>query len=369
MKKPNHKAKLKDILRFVLYIPRRQSGSGISLLIMFFILSMLYSSSVHAQALDLSVSPPIFQIEVTPPATVLAKDDLTVENTGDQPLVLDLTFRAFKPSSLENGIPAFLDATKPIPGANPKIIERIEILEDGEPISRLKIAPKQTKKLALKVTIPKDEPPSDYYLTIIFLSKQAENEIKESNSITTGGVGVNLLLSVGPKSQTTAVLEEFSTPFFTEAGPVPFTVRLKNTSQHFLYPQGVITVKNMFGQTIGQIELLPVNVLAGSTRAFPSKEQFSFLAEREENQAKNDKDLKELPTDKLDLSRPRAFWNEHFLLGPYSATLEMALTDEGPVIRKTIHFLGFPLYILIGLAVAIMVVLFIRSRLHKRESD
>lgn len=327
-------------------------------------------SEVKAQSLDLSVSPPIFQVELTPPANAKAEQELTVENTGSEPLILDLVFRAFEPSAAENGTLTFLDPIKPIPGANPKILERIEVLEEGEPITRLRLAPKQTKKLDLKITIPKDEPPSDYYLTLVFLSRQAADDDQiTSSTMTTGGVGVNLLLSIGPQSATTGILEEFSTPFFTEAGPVPFTVRLKNTSRHFIYPEGVITIKNMFGQTVGQVELLPVNILAGSTRALPSAEQFSFLAEREEAQknAVEGEEIAKLPTDGLDLSKPTAFWNEHFLLGPYTATLEMALSDEGPMIVRTIHFLGFPLYLLIGLAVAVFVILFIRSRLSKRD--
>lgn len=314
---------------------------------------LVHTSKVDAQNLDLSVSPPIFQIELTPPANVKAEEELTIENTGDEPLVLDLVLRAFEPSQAENGTLTLLDPQKPIPGANPRIVERIEILEDDEPTTRVRLAPGQTKKLGIQITIPKDEPPSDYYLTLIFLSRQAaDNETETSNAITTGGVGVNILLSVGPQSATTGILEEFSTPFFREHGPVPFTVRVKNTSQHFIYPEGVITIKNMFGQTIGQVELLPVNILAQSTRALPSAEQFAFLAEREEAEnrlVEGEEASEELLYEDLDLITPTAFWNEHFLLGPYTATLELALSDEGPVIVRKIHFVGFPLYIILSL--------------------
>lgn len=52
-----------------------------------FLLALLVPKDVHAQTLDLSVSPPIFQIELTPPANVNTEQELTVENTGDEPLV------------------------------------------------------------------------------------------------------------------------------------------------------------------------------------------------------------------------------------------------------------------------------------------
>lgn len=346
------------------------------LLFIFLLLLISYflpPASVKAQSLDLQVSPPIFQIELTPPANINTEQELTVENTGNEPLVLDLMFRAFEPAAAENGTLTFLDATKPIPGANPRILERIEILEEGEPITRLRLAPSQVKKLGLRIRIPKDEPPSDYYLTLIFLSqRQNDPELETSNAITTGGVGVNLLLSVGPQSATSGILEEFSAPFFQETGPVPFTVRLKNTSSHFIYPEGIITIRNMFGQTIGQIELLPVNILSGSTRALPSTEQFEFLARKQEAERKlasgDEEEIDESLRDLLiDPEKPQAFWNEKFLLGPYTATLEIALSDEGPVIVRKIHFMGFPFYILIGIGVAITVIVFIKSRLKHRR--
>ena len=353
---------------------KKQTSLGISLLIILTSLFLIpYSTPVSAQGIDLSVSPPIFQIELLPPANAKAEQQLTVENTGSEPLVLDLVFRAFESSTAENGTLSLLDSTKPIPGPNPRILERITILENGEPITRLRLAPGQQKKLDLQIIVPKDEPPADYYLTLIFLAQQTAGDDKESTTaITTGGVGVNLLLSVGPQSQTSGILEEFSTPFFQEHGPVPFTVKLTNTSSHFIYPEGMITIKNMFGQTIEQIELLPVNILAHSTRALPSAEQFQFLAEKDESRIRSQESGEDDEEGALDSSfiipdSPTAFWDEHFLLGPYTATLELALSDQGPLIVRKIHFIGFPLYLVIGFGVALIIVVFIRSRLKKRH--
>src|SRR3989344_4647692 len=43
-------------------------------------------------------------------------------------------------------------------------------------------------------------------------------------------------------------IEEFSSNIFFEKGPVPFTVRVRNTGAHFIKPKSEIAIKNMFGQ-------------------------------------------------------------------------------------------------------------------------
>src|SRR6185312_6850779 len=138
---------------------------------------------------------------------------------------------------------------------------------------------------------------------------------QQSNSAVAGGISTNVLLSIGPSGKTTGNIEEFSAPIFTTGGPVPFSLKVSNTSKHFISPQGTILIKNMFGQTIGKVDLLPVNILSNTSRFLPSK-------------------------NALDT---HAIWPEKFLLGPYSATLTLALSDQGPVYYRTIYFFALPI--------------------------
>ncbi len=349
-----------------------------------YFLFIILTSDVKAASFDLAINPSIFQIELNPPALVEAKESLTIENLSDNPLTLSLQFKPFRPKD-ESGMVEYLRKEDSLEGADPLIFQRINLLEKNNPVQEITLAPKQRKRLDLRITIPKDEPPSDYYFALLFISKEDEessDRLQSSYSNYVGGIGVSVLLSIGPKKETTGKIEEFSTTFFHEKSPVPFTVRIRNTSQHFIYPKGQITIKNMFGQTVGIIDLLPVNILSNSIRALPSKEDFIFAAQKESLTASQEqsksfskeemeliKQYEKLITNDKNQSQtkitPKAFWNGGFLLGPYSATLTLALSDEGPLLTRTIHFFALPLYLIITLFIVIAIVVFIRQRLNK----
>lgn len=311
--------------------------------------------------MDLSVAPPVFEVELKPPANAEVKETITLTNNAEEPLELTLKFRQFIPRNKQDGTLEYLPENAPIRGADPEILKKIQVLDGSRPVTTLIMPPKSEKKLTLRIGIPKDEPPSDYYLSLIFLSEQEDG--KDNQTSTAGGIGINLLLSVGPKGRSSATIEEFSTKKILQSGPVPFTTRIRNTSKHFLYPKGQILIYNMFGQMVGNVELIPVNILSGSTRAIPSKEQVIYEANKDGTiKEKDDSFLYEVSKD-----HPVAIWNEKFLLGPYKAHLRLALTDEGPLVEKTVWFFAFPVQALIGIIIAILVLIFIRQRLKERE--
>jgi len=336
---------------------------------------ILYSSQANAAGFDLSVSPPIFQAELTPPSNAQVKEQLILENTGDEPLDLKVVFRHFKPAS-ENGQVEYLNETE-TPGADPLIFQRIAVEENGERLERVLIPPKTTKKYNLHISVPKDEPPSDYYFTILFINDagttinndSSSDKDRPSGSVAVGGIGTNVLLSIGPKGTTTGSIEEFSTPFLQGGGPVPFVVRVKNTSKHFIYPKANIEIKNMFGQRIGVVNPLPLNILSDTTRAMPSREQFVFESKKQGGQL-DEKTLEKLVKNQKSESGEGpllAIWPESFLLGPYTATLTIALSEEGPIYHRSIIFIGFPVLLVLGFIMCLGIVLLIRSRLKHRR--
>ena len=344
-----------------------------------FALCSLLWSKVEASTFDLSISPSIFQIELTPPAAVDAKETLVLENSSDEPLTLTLSYRSFRPNG-ESGELTYLKPDES-PGNDPLIFERVSILENGKPVDSFVIPPKTKKEYDLSISIPKDEPPGDYYFSILFVSQNGSNldlplpkgedrgegttppKNQGSSSTALGGIATNVLLSIGPKTKTTGAIEDFSTSLFQPEGPVAFSVKIKNTSSHFIYPKAQILITNMFGQTIGKIELLPVNVLSNSIRSLPSREQFVFEAQKQAGQL-DEKTLEKLLTKDSDML---AIWPEKFLLGPYTATLTVAFSDEGPLYTRSILFIGVPIYIIAGFIIALLLLLAIRTRLKHHQ--
>lgn len=276
---------------------------------------------------SLGISPPIIQIQIEPPANI--DTPITIENHGQETVTLEILFKPFNSSKEENGEIIYLTGKKPL------IFENIKISEDEEIIEKVVISPKQSKTLKLHLDIPKDEPSSDYYFSVLFVSENKLDERLNQLKIQ-GGIATNVLLSIkgkppliGAKPTSTAKIVEFSSPSFLEKGPVPFTVRLKNQSNHFIIPQGTISIKNIFGKTIGQVKLSVVNILANTTRL--------------EN----------------------SLWKESFLLGHYTATLIIDISDKGPTLIKSISFFVFPFRAFIIFIAIAYIILFVKNRLKK----
>lgn len=338
----------------------------ITFTLLFALCSLLWSK-VEASTFDLSVSPSIFQIELNPPAVADVKETLTLENNSDEPLSLTLIYRPFRPSG-DNGELTYLKENES-PGNDPLIFQRISVLDNGKRLESFIIPPKTKKQYDLAISIPKNEPPGDYYFSLIFVTgdNQADPLDKTTGSMALGGVAVNVLLSIGSKTKTTGTIEDFSTSLFQPEGPVAFNVKIKNTSRHFIYPKAQILITNMFGQTIGKIDLLPVNILSNSIRSLPSKEQFVFNAQAQQCRDQGEKCQESAGNNARLLAlaaSPKAIWPEKFLLGLYTATLTVAFSDEGPLYTRSIFFIGVPVYIGAGFAVAILLLLAIRARLR-----
>lgn len=293
------------------------------------ILFFLASNNIYAQSFYAGVNPPILQIETEPPANVLAP--ISIENLGSQPMEMNILLKPFEPSDQENGQIRYLNST---PKEYNEIFDRIRILDQGNMINSLALGPKQKKDLRLNINIPRETKPFDYYFSVVFVSK--ESSLSERTSTQNlGGIAVNVLLSTGKEAK--GAIQEFSAPLFVEKGPVPFTVRVKNTGNHYFTPQGEIVIKNLLGQTVGKIQLQPVNVLAKSVRLIPSTNE-------------SDKSL----------------WEEKFVIGPYIASLNLKISDNAPALERKIAFIAFPGYAILMGILGITTLLYLYSRVKKK---
>jgi type II secretory pathway component PulF len=64
-----------------------------------------------------------------------------------------------------------------------------------------------------------------------------------------------------------------------------------------------------------------------------------------------------------------AIWPEKFLVGPYTATLTLSLSDSGPLFTKQIVFFAFPLEYLAAILLIIGLIIFIAVRVNNSRKD
>jgi len=317
---------------------RRIFNMKIKTLILTLLLILTSSSKANAQEISVGIDPSILQIEAKGPS--LVKSPIQIENQSNQNVTYSIFLVPFKASNLANGQPEFerglLDSYKDIFG-------RIKISDENGTLTQISLAPKQRKDLTFSVRLNDGEPPRDYYFSVVFISEAINESDKQSFVGARAGIGTNVLLSIGPKSPTKGYIEEFSTDKFSTAGPKNFRLKVKNESSHYVNTSGNVLIKNMFGQTVGNINLVPANILSSSDRFIESE-------------------------DNKDSSNPRIIWNEKFLLGVYKAELTLALSEEGPIYKDTITFFAFPIELIGGLLIVLLVTTGMIKRARSRTS-
>lgn len=327
----------------------------LAVLVFFPILNTKYqildTNIASAQSIDIGIYPPIFQAQVNPPADI--KVPFHIQNYKDEPIELTISLKPFSASKDENGQIEFLD--KP-DYPDPFFLERIKVLDGENEIDSITLSGKQKKDLILELLVPSNEAKGEYYFSVVFTSRLLG--VTGSNlSEATESVVSNVLLTIGPLEKTEGLIQNFSSPIFVSKGPVPFEVRVKNSSDHYVTIKGDIIVKNMFNQTIGKVNLLPVNILSNTIRRVPDSLQSNTVSDNKYKQIQSVVEKNKFPV---------AVWPEKFLLGPYTANLTLSMSDSGPVYKRTIYFFAFPLEYLLGIFAIIGMVIFIILRVRKK---
>lgn len=320
-------------------------------LVIIYGLTPLLKGTIYAQSVAVGIYPPIMQVDTVAPTNVNA--DFYVQNQSQESVDFNIMVKPFKPSNDKNGEIELIDNISSFP--DPLFVNRVKVLSEGETIKSLSIGPKQTEKLVLEVTLPPNQIKGDYYFTVLFVSSP-KSVVKTNSTLTQTSIGMNVLLTVGPKGKTQGLITKFDTPFFVNTGPIPFKIQVTNKSDHYIAPAGEIAITNMFGTQKGKIKLMPVNILSNSTRYIPDLSQ----ADPQSDEYKKIADTLE----KQDL--PVAVFNQRFLLGIYTATLNIALEENGPTFRKSITFVAFPITYLLTIFIILGIITFIILRVRKK---
>lgn len=295
---------------------------------------LLHSAKpVSAADISLGVYPPIIQIDSTPPADI--RHEIKIKNGSLTPVTLSVTLRPFKAKD-NSGHVDFLNENDLVL-RDKAIYQKIQVLDGDNPVNQIDLGPQEEKTLTLKIGLPKDEPPADYYFSVVFLSKSGQNDANGPSIA--GGIASNVLLSIGPKGPATGFIDKFAAPLYVTNGPIPFTVTVNNLSSYYIAPQGQILITNMYGQLVGNVPLLQENILSNSSRIL---------------------------TDINHIEPGKAVWPEKILFGPYKATLTISLSPQGPLFHRSIYFFAMPIQYLIGFFILVAIGIFLFTRIRKR---
>lgn len=229
-------------------IKQRKVVIFIFLLCSFFILnSSFLIGKVMAQAISLSISPPLFEVMIQPGKEV--KETYTISNGGGD-------------TTITPKIVYFQTADE---GGNINLTE--DIAPDWVKYSKDNIKIKNGDSVEFNVVIapPNDTEETDHFLTLLFETAEPTDVLSQSSSFFKSQIGTNILITVSkdgnPKKS--AEIVEFTAPKIIDSlfGKINYAVKIKNNGNSFWKPNGKIVSGSE------TLKLAPFNILSGSTRS------------------------------------------------------------------------------------------------------
>ena len=292
---------------------------------------------ISFEAKALTVAPAIIEINSIPGQVV--EQEIIIANTSFEDKVYELSTLKFEAGD-EIGTPSFLSYQEDHSG----LPEWIDF-----PQWQIVVPAGGVVATTASIAIPGSAKAGGYYAAIIVTDPTVTNF---------GEVGVNvqvaslvLLNVVGDVVEQAAILD-FTTQDWTNRLPIDFQYRVQNQGNVHFKPQGTISVRNMLGGEVVQIDANPDqgNVLPMSTRQLKSQwsrtvsDELGFFGE-----VKNE-------------------WL-NFALGRYGATIELSYSDTQDSVTATTSFWVFPWHLfLVAAAVVVLMVLISRIKITIRKN-
>lgn len=307
-------------------------------------LALTYApGTAFAKEVGIRLTPSSIQIH--PQKDGMVEKTITVENSGHDPLELEVQIRAFT-TDKKGGI-LYVPEANLDEKTRELITNDIQLLENSIVVESLSLAPGQKEDLDLSINIKDIQNISQYTFSIFFISNntRSETQTNEESPIQTElNVSVGSAIHVivfGKKNagEEQIVISSFQTDRFIQNGPVSFMVKAKNGINEYINIYGNITITNMFNQQIGTIRI-PNQLLAGTSE-------------------------KTLSGQGLGGSNDAIVWSDKLLLGNYTAIATLSTNNGTSTIART-SFFAFPIRTAILTLIAFLIASFVIGQVRER---
>lgn len=206
------------------------------------------------------------------------------------------------------------------------------------PYDRMTIASKDKVIVNTKITTPLDAEPGGRYIAIFFEAAPPavtpSEDVKEL-AVTPRIAGLVYIRVSGPITEE-ARLVQFTTPRFSEYGPVPVTTEILNLGSYHIRPKGTIILTNMFGKQVDEAKLEESNIFPDASRIYENKV------------------------------------GQKWMLGKYKANLALSYGEAGKALTGTVFFWVFPWKMVTAVVLAVIIVILlvtITIRRFKRRQE
>ena len=281
---------------------------------------LLISLGVRAAVISPSV------LEIFSARGEVIQETFTILNTGSSEQTYFFDRVAFKPME-ETGTPLFSQETKEA-GALTSWI--------SFPETQVRVSPQSKADVPFQIAIPDDIASGGYYAAIT-VSPTPTDIVTSNGAIIDAKTAILVLLTVEGETTQQLQLLDFHGTLFSSSLPFgSFQFRVQNQGNVHVVPQGQITLKGFFGQTI---QVIKVNTVEG--RVLPSSTRLFEVP---------------YPQETLSWLDKAGYQLSHLAVGPMTADLTLSYGSEG-TLSSSLTFWIVPwelMYILIGVIVVIL---------------
>lgn len=223
------------------------------------------TSNTNGAGQALEIAPPLLTLTANPGQTV--KATLQLRDVAKTDLIVTNDVNDFVASG-ETGTPKILTDKDDI--NNPFTLKSWIT-----PLPSFQLSPGKIQTLNISINVPANASPGGHYGVIRFTGTPPK--LEGTGVSLSASLGALVLLTVNGNLKHKLSVEQFATTDANnkptgifESAPINFEVRLKNTGNVQEQPTGSIMVTDMFGKTLGgvNINVPPHNILPDSIRKF-----------------------------------------------------------------------------------------------------
>ncbi len=273
------------------------------------------------------------------PMTVApARQEITI-NPGESSAV-NIRFYNFSESPV-SGIIKVADFIVDNSQGTPRIIEDFSQLSPRFsaqawatiPYDQITIAANDKVSLQAKINVPIDARPGGRYLAVYFEPTvsvpQAVGAEKEAGTGVSVRIASLIYLRVAGPIAEKALISRFFAPGFFEYGPIKVETQVMNRGDLHIRPRGVITMTNVFGAPVDQINIKEENIFPDVVRNYESS------------------------------------LGKKWMMGKYKLSLTASYGDQGQVLERFIYVWVFPWRVALAVVLTIIVLGLLVSNFYK----
>ncbi len=342
-----HKLKIKNRKFLTFYF---------SVIILTFLFCVFNLGKVHAQQVTLSISPPLLETVIKPGKSIMIA--YKIENLGD-PVILRTKILPFEPQGELGGIKIKDEFEGPVrfslDNAN---------LQLDQPFF---LKSRSSQQILLRIRIPEGAPQGDYYYTLLAETDPPPTTEGIMSSRTRTTIGTPILITVTDTGSVDIngrigffdVLPSYQLNFFghrlrifDSGDKIPVVAIVENTGGNLIKPRGEIVLRGNFGEK-ANYNILPQNILSRSQRLLTATPSATVDCQ-ENNKSKY-------------CQRPISLLISGFFIGLYTLSTTIHFGEGSPNIYASTSFIAFPIKLLIGLGIVVIITFIIVKRLREIE--